>query len=76
VNCELLIVNGICVLRTILNAFGEKKKSLSSVPAFHYSIIPGWKRKNSWLGIPYYQQFVEIPLHGASGGHHAAYGSF
>jgi hypothetical protein len=30
---------------------------------FHHSIIPGWDMQNGWLGIPYYQQFVEIPIH-------------
>jgi hypothetical protein len=26
-------------------------------------IIPGRKKKNGWWGIPYYQRFLEIPLH-------------
>jgi hypothetical protein len=33
------------------------------IPPFHYSIIPVWNMQNGWLGIPYYQQFVEIPIH-------------
>jgi hypothetical protein len=33
------------------------------IPPFHYSIIPGWKKKNGWLGIPCYQRFVEVPIH-------------
>jgi hypothetical protein len=32
-------------------------------PVFHYSIIPGWKKKNGWLAIPYYQAFVKIPIY-------------
>jgi hypothetical protein len=32
------------------------------IPPFHYSIIPGWDKQKGWWGIPYYQQFVEIPL--------------
>jgi hypothetical protein len=34
-----------------------------SIPVFHHSIIPGWKKKNGCLGIPYYQHFVEFPIH-------------
>jgi hypothetical protein len=34
-----------------------------SIPTFHYSIIPVWNMQNGWLGIPYYQQFVEFPIH-------------
>jgi hypothetical protein len=33
------------------------------IPLFHHSIIPVWNMQNDWLGIPYYQQFVEFPLH-------------
>jgi hypothetical protein len=33
------------------------------IPSFHHSIIPGWKEKNARLEIPYYQAFLEIPLH-------------
>jgi hypothetical protein len=29
----------------------------------HHSIIPGWKWKNGWPGIPYYHRFVGCPLH-------------
>ena len=37
---------------------------LEQAPAlFHHSIIPVWNMQNSWLGIPYYQQFVEFPIH-------------
>jgi hypothetical protein len=35
---------------------------------FHHSIIPVWNMQNAWLGIPYYQQFVEIPIHTATWG--------
>ena len=28
----------------------------------YHSIIPGWNKKNGWLGIPYYQGFVEFPI--------------
>jgi len=31
-----------------------------TIPLFHHSIIPGWNKKNDWLAIPYYQQFVEV----------------
>jgi hypothetical protein len=34
----------------------------STIPPFHYSIIPGWNKKNGWLRIPYYQGFVEFPI--------------
>ena len=34
-----------------------------TIPLFHYSIIPVWNMQNGWLGIPYYQQFVEFPGH-------------
>jgi hypothetical protein len=34
-----------------------------SIPTFHYSIIPVWNMQDDWLGIPYYQQFVEFPRH-------------
>jgi hypothetical protein len=34
-----------------------------SIPTFHYSIIPVWNMQNDCLGIPYYQQFVEFPIH-------------
>jgi hypothetical protein len=33
------------------------------IPLFHHSIIPVWNMQNDWLGIPYYQQFVEFPIH-------------
>jgi hypothetical protein len=32
-------------------------------PTIHHSIIPVWNMQDGWLGIPYYQQFVEFPLH-------------
>ena len=32
------------------------------IPLFHHSIIPGWNMQDGWLGIPYYQQFVEFPI--------------
>ena len=35
----------------------------SIIPPFHYSIIPVWNKKNGGEEIPYYQQFVEFPLH-------------
>jgi hypothetical protein len=34
-----------------------------TIPLFHHSIIPVWNMQNVWLGIPYYQQFVEFPIH-------------
>jgi hypothetical protein len=34
-----------------------------TIPLFPHSIIPVWNMQNGWLGIPYYQQFVEIPIH-------------
>jgi hypothetical protein len=34
----------------------------STIPPFHYSIIPGWNKKNGWLRIPYYQGFVEFQI--------------
>jgi hypothetical protein len=33
------------------------------IPLFHHPIIPVWNMQNGWLGIPYYQQFVEFPGH-------------
>ena len=36
---------------------------LFTIPVFHHSIIPGWNKKNGWVEIPYYQQFVEIAIH-------------
>jgi hypothetical protein len=33
------------------------------IPPFHHSIIPVWHMQNDWQGIPYYQQFVEFPIH-------------
>jgi hypothetical protein len=33
------------------------------IPLFHHSIIPVWNMQNGCLGIPYYQQFVEFPIH-------------
>jgi hypothetical protein len=33
------------------------------IPPFHYSIIPGWNKQNGWLGILYYQRFVEFSIH-------------
>jgi hypothetical protein len=32
-------------------------------PLPHLPIAPVWNMQNGWLGIPYYQQFVEFPLH-------------
>jgi hypothetical protein len=69
VNCELLIVNGICVLRTSFKRLRRKNRKArrlfhsSIIPPFHYSIIPGWYKQNGCLGIPYYRRFVEIPLY-------------
>jgi glyoxylate utilization-related uncharacterized protein len=37
--------------------------NLFFIPLFHHSIIPGWNMQNGWVGIRYYQQFVEIPIH-------------
>jgi hypothetical protein len=34
-----------------------------SIPVFHHSIIPGWKKKNGRVAIPYYQAFLEIPIY-------------
>jgi hypothetical protein len=34
-----------------------------SMPVFHHSIIPGWKKKNGRVAIPYYQAFLEIPIY-------------
>jgi hypothetical protein len=34
-----------------------------SIPTFHYSIIPVWNMQNGCRGIPYYQHFVEFPIH-------------
>jgi hypothetical protein len=34
-----------------------------NTPTPHHSTIPGWKKKNGWLGIPCYQRFVEVSLH-------------
>jgi len=33
------------------------------IPLFQHSIIPGWKKKNGWVAIPYYQAFLEIPIY-------------
>jgi hypothetical protein len=33
------------------------------IPTFHYSIIPVGNMQNGCLEIPYYQQFLEIPIH-------------
>jgi hypothetical protein len=33
------------------------------IPLFHHSIIPGWNKQNGGVEIPYYQQFVEFPMH-------------
>jgi hypothetical protein len=33
-----------------------------SIPIFHHSIIPGWKKKNGEGMVPYYQAFLEIPI--------------
>jgi hypothetical protein len=30
---------------------------------FQHSIIPVWNLQNGWRGIPYYQQFLELPRH-------------
>jgi len=32
------------------------------IPLFHHSIIPGGNTQNGWMGIPYYQAFLEIPI--------------
>jgi hypothetical protein len=34
----------------------------SIIPPFHYSIIPGWNKKNGWLKTPYYQGFIQFPI--------------
>jgi hypothetical protein len=34
-----------------------------NIPLFHHSIIPVLNLQNGWLGILYYQQFVEFPRH-------------
>jgi hypothetical protein len=34
-----------------------------SIPVFHHSIIPVWKKKNGRAAIPYYQTFLEITIH-------------
>jgi hypothetical protein len=34
-----------------------------SIPVFHHSIIPVWKKKNGGVAIPYYQTFLEIPIY-------------
>jgi hypothetical protein len=34
-----------------------------TIPVFNHSIIPGWKKKNGWVAIPYYQAFLEIPIY-------------
>jgi hypothetical protein len=34
-----------------------------TIPVFHHSIIPGWKKENDGVAIPYYQAFLEIPIY-------------
>jgi hypothetical protein len=34
-----------------------------NTPIPHHPIIPVWNMQNGGLEIPYYQQFVEFPLH-------------
>jgi hypothetical protein len=34
-----------------------------TIPVFHHSIIPGWKKENGGVAIPYYQAFLEIPIY-------------
>jgi hypothetical protein len=32
-------------------------------PFPHFPITPVWNMQNCWLRIPYYQKFVEFPIH-------------
>jgi hypothetical protein len=32
-------------------------------PLPQHPITPGWNKQNGWMGIPYYQQFVEFTIH-------------
>jgi hypothetical protein len=53
-------------LKTIL-IIPYKRNKISpvrfTIPVFHHSIIPGWKKKNGWGALPYYQAFLEIPIY-------------
>jgi hypothetical protein len=41
----------------------RRNLQVNSIPVFHHSIIPGWKKKNGGGAIPYYQAFLEIPIY-------------